>query len=153
MEEEAIEDNRPDDIISSNTLHIIETTIACGIDPLMFIIGTPGNLICCIVFWKRGLKDRMNLVLFSLGLVDFFCVFFFFLLGIFCPFRETYSGSKPYFADLIKWRMREYTEGRCDVCCGAVGSAGGVGGGVEAGGCWNSVFFLTGLWLPGLTFW
>ena len=52
-----------------------------------------------------------------------------------------YSGSKPYFADLIKWRMREYTRGRCDVCCGAVRSAGGVcvcvcgggGGGGSAG--------------------
>nr|KAG5700388.1 hypothetical protein BaRGS_029640 [Batillaria attramentaria] len=35
-----------------------------------FLIGVPTNILSCIVFYRQGLKDRMNLCLFSLAFVD-----------------------------------------------------------------------------------
>ncbi|XP_025097952.1 uncharacterized protein LOC112566175 [Pomacea canaliculata] len=34
------------------------------------MIGIPGNMVCCMVFHRQGLRDRMNLCLFSLAFVD-----------------------------------------------------------------------------------
>ncbi|XP_076464817.1 formyl peptide receptor-related sequence 6-like [Babylonia areolata] len=38
----------------------------------LFLIGAPGNIINTIVFYKQGLKDRVNLCLFTLSLTDEF---------------------------------------------------------------------------------
>lgn len=104
--------DNPDSIITQEQLSVVETTIACGLDPLMLIVGVPGNLISILVFRKRGLKDRMHMALFSLGLIDLCTVFFFFLLGSFCPAKKMFlRGSEKYVADWYKWQMRKYVRG------------------------------------------
>lgn len=41
------------------------------------LFGIVGNVINCLVFYRHGLRDRMNLCLFSLALVDFFYLLYF----------------------------------------------------------------------------
>ena len=111
-EEKFLPWDNPGNIISLEQLQVIETTICCGLEPLMLIIGVPGNLISSLVYSKRGLRDRMNVTLFSLGLVDLFTVFFFCLLGSFCPVSKMfYKGSNNITVKLYKWKIRKYVRG------------------------------------------
>jgi len=38
--------------------------------PLLFLIGGPANVINMAVFYKQGLRERINLCLFALSLAD-----------------------------------------------------------------------------------
>ena len=38
--------------------------------PILFLIGGPANVINMAVFYKQGLKERINVCLFSLSLSD-----------------------------------------------------------------------------------
>lgn len=48
--------------------------------PLLFLFGPPTNVVNMIVFFKQGLHDRVNLCLFSLAIVDFTVVSFYFVI-------------------------------------------------------------------------
>ncbi|XP_076435247.1 uncharacterized protein LOC143275069 [Babylonia areolata] len=61
-------------IISKETLRLIEDVIFLGLNWLLLVVGVVGNGLSCVVFWRQGLGDRMNVCLFSLGLVDLCCV-------------------------------------------------------------------------------
>ena len=38
--------------------------------PILFLIGGPANVINMAVFYKQGLKERINVCLFALSLAD-----------------------------------------------------------------------------------
>ncbi|KAL8623081.1 hypothetical protein ACOMHN_067013 [Nucella lapillus] len=69
--------NNPDNIISLATQ--INAYKAGGILlPLLGLLGAPLNILNCIVFFKLGLRERVNLLLFALSCSDFvvtLCVF------------------------------------------------------------------------------
>lgn len=49
----------------------ISSLILGSLCPLFVsVIGIPGNILCCLVFWRQGLSRRMNLSLFLLSFVD-----------------------------------------------------------------------------------
>lgn len=52
-------------------LQIIELVCCVLILLPSCVIGIPTNIINCLVFWRQGIGERMNLCLFSLALVDF----------------------------------------------------------------------------------
>lgn len=60
-------------VVSRETREVVETIVYSGVAALLCITGIPTNIINCGVFWRQGLKDRMNLCLFCLSLVD--CLF------------------------------------------------------------------------------
>nr|KAG5688562.1 hypothetical protein BaRGS_002777 [Batillaria attramentaria] len=67
------------------TLEQLEmTTIItnCVLSPILFLVGVPTNIISCLVFYKQGLRDRMNLCLFVLALVDTVYLVSVFVIGI-----------------------------------------------------------------------
>ena len=76
--------NNPHNIISVETFFIFEKAVMCGINLILFSIGVPTNLLNCLVFYRQGLRDRMNLCLFSLALVDMLFITFFCLAGSYC---------------------------------------------------------------------
>ena len=76
--------DNPHSLISRDTLIALEKAVTCGLNPLLLAVGLPSNVLNCLVFQRQGLGDRMNVSLFSLALVDLFCVVFWFLLGSFC---------------------------------------------------------------------
>ncbi|XP_025097953.1 uncharacterized protein LOC112566176 [Pomacea canaliculata] len=57
-------------LISKETRKLVEMVCLSGLTTLVYLIGIPANIINCIVFWRQGLKDRMNLCLFSLAITD-----------------------------------------------------------------------------------
>ena len=76
--------NNPYNIISIQTFLSFEKVVNCGVILILFSIGVPTNLLNCLVFYRQGLRDRMNLCLFSLALVDMLYVMFFYLMGSYC---------------------------------------------------------------------
>lgn len=56
--------------VDEGFFNILETVCFAGVTTLVCLIGIPTNIINCLVFWRQGLKDRMNLCLFLLALVD-----------------------------------------------------------------------------------
>ncbi|KAK7102270.1 probable G-protein coupled receptor frpr-1 [Littorina saxatilis] len=62
--------DNPDNIISRDTYVTIRYVTDVSITPLLFLICLPTNLVSALVFWRQGLKDRSNMCLFVLALVD-----------------------------------------------------------------------------------
>nr|KAG5712026.1 hypothetical protein BaRGS_020752 [Batillaria attramentaria] len=76
--------DNPENIISLETYLLLDEIVYCGICPVLFLVGVPSNVLNCIVFFRQGIRDRMNMCLFSLALVDMSFVFTFFLHGSHC---------------------------------------------------------------------
>ncbi|KAK7107335.1 formyl peptide receptor-related sequence 6-like [Littorina saxatilis] len=62
--------DNPDNIVSAQVEEITSRVANAVILPLLFLIGGPGNVINMAVFYKQGLRERVNLCLFALSLAD-----------------------------------------------------------------------------------
>ena len=62
--------NNPDNIISFQTEQLIRKLKDVVFLPILFLIGGPANVINMAVFYKQGLKERINVCLFALSLAD-----------------------------------------------------------------------------------
>ena len=62
--------DNPDNIISVKFEDMVRK-IRYVFLPVLFLIGGPANVINMLVFYKQGLKERVNLCLFALSLADF----------------------------------------------------------------------------------
>lgn len=107
--------DNPDNLISRDSLVAFEKAVTCGLNPLLLAVGLPSNVLNCLVFQRQGLGDRMNVSLFSLALVDLFCVVFWFLLGSFCLVGHALP-SAPYVMGWWKWTVRKYIRGGFVLC-------------------------------------
>lgn len=73
------------------------------------LIGGPTNIINCLVFYRQGLKDRMNLCLFSLSFADILYILGLNILNLFSlgndinesMFEESYKKVKTVFTGAI----------------------------------------------------
>ena len=99
--------NNPHNVISIQTLLSFQKAIACGVSLILFIIGVPTNLLNCLVFYRQGLRDRMNLCLFSLALVDLLFITFFYLGGSYCLVGQ----FQPELEEWWKYFARKYFTG------------------------------------------
>ena len=43
---------------------------SAGLIPILFLLGVPGNVLSAAVFYRQGLKERINLCVFFLALAD-----------------------------------------------------------------------------------
>ena len=66
--------DNPNNLISLEAEQLFDRIKATVILPLLFFVGFPANCINMAVFFKQGLKERINLCLFSLALVDLSCL-------------------------------------------------------------------------------
>ena len=83
--------NNPHNLISLETEQLFDRIKATVIIPVLFLIGFPANCINMAVFFKQGLKERINLCLFSLALVDliYVCtVFVFYAERLYTQFTD-----------------------------------------------------------------
>ena len=62
--------NNPDDLISLEVENVFDRIKSAILIPAICLIGLPANCINTAVFFKQGLRERINLCLFSLALVD-----------------------------------------------------------------------------------
>ena len=61
--------DNPDNIVSVN-FEVMVRKIRYVLLPILFLIGAPANVINMLVFYKQGLKERVNLCLFALSMAD-----------------------------------------------------------------------------------
>ena len=99
--------NNPDNIISVQTLLSVEQVVTCGVSLILLIVGVPTNLLNCLVFYRQGLRDRMNLCLFSLALADMLFVTFFYVICSFCLVGQL----RPELEEWWKYFARKYFTG------------------------------------------
>ena len=66
--------NNPENLISRETEFLFDRIMFTVLIPVLFLIGFPANCINMAVFYKQGLKERINLCLFSLALIDLACL-------------------------------------------------------------------------------
>lgn len=57
-----------------NTYNLLEVVVYAGLGTVEWLVGMTTNVINTLVFWRQGLRDRMNLCLFFISLFDF-CFF------------------------------------------------------------------------------
>ena len=62
--------NNPNDLISLDVENIFDRIKSAILIPAIYLIGFPANCINMAVFFKQGLRERINLCLFSLAFVD-----------------------------------------------------------------------------------
>ena len=62
--------NNPDNIISLEAEDLVNKLKDLVFLPILFLIGGPANVINMAVFYKQGLKERINVCLFALSLAD-----------------------------------------------------------------------------------
>nr|KAG5688565.1 hypothetical protein BaRGS_002780 [Batillaria attramentaria] len=74
--------DNPDNLMTLKQRDLLETITNCVLNPILLLVGVPTNIISCLVFYKQGLRDRMNLCLFVLALVDTGYLLSYFLMTI-----------------------------------------------------------------------
>ncbi|XP_025082457.1 uncharacterized protein LOC112557042 [Pomacea canaliculata] len=62
--------DNPRDIMSHQDYLTVVFILQAVIQPVVVVVGVPSNIISCVVFWRQGLGDRMNVCLLALSLVD-----------------------------------------------------------------------------------
>ena len=62
--------NNPDNILSFEAEDLVHMLKDLVFLPILFLIGGPANVINMAVFYKQGLKERINVCLFALSLAD-----------------------------------------------------------------------------------
>ena len=63
--------DNPTNVISAQTEDLVRRWKDGVVLPVLFLIGGPANIINMAVFYKQGLKIRINVCLFALSLADF----------------------------------------------------------------------------------
>lgn len=71
--------SNPQMLISQEVEELFQTVVFSALLPLSFLISVPTNIINMIVFYKHGLKERINVCVFYLSLVDMLYVLLAFL--------------------------------------------------------------------------
>ena len=73
--------DNPDNIISAE-VEDIARRVKDNLLPVIFLIGGPANIINMVVYYRQGLKERINLCLFALSLADeLYLLYSMFLFG------------------------------------------------------------------------
>ncbi|XP_025096849.1 uncharacterized protein LOC112565555 [Pomacea canaliculata] len=88
-----------EDIVSFETYEVFTTITQCAVKPVLFLVGIPSNVLNCVVFWRQGVRDPMNLCLFCLSLADLLHMTFLFVqsvIGPFVEFQDKVLGKEIY---------------------------------------------------------
>ena len=91
--------DNPNNLISLEAEYLFDRIKCTILTPILFFVGFPANCINMAVFFKQGLKERINLCLFSLALIDLFCstvVFSFYAERIYTQFTDGERMSAVY---------------------------------------------------------
>ncbi|KAL8569087.1 hypothetical protein ACOMHN_054233 [Nucella lapillus] len=59
-----------DPFFSASTRVLLQRVLKCYVRQPIVLVGIPGNVLCCAVFLKQGLSDRINLLLFWMAVAD-----------------------------------------------------------------------------------
>ncbi|XP_025105710.1 uncharacterized protein LOC112571113 [Pomacea canaliculata] len=107
--------NIHEDFLSLQTTRNIEEITSCGFHNLNFLIGSPANILNMIVFYRQGLRDRMNLCLFCLAFTDLMYLMTIFIIDAYCfigiPFpdqKEMWKWTPNIILALVRFAVPEF---------------------------------------------
>ena len=86
--------NNPNNLISHEAEQLFDRIKATVLIPVLFLIGFPANCINMAVFFKQGLKERINFCLFSLALVDLICLTEIFMINVERIYTQFTDGER-----------------------------------------------------------
>ncbi|PVD26181.1 hypothetical protein C0Q70_13850 [Pomacea canaliculata] len=86
-----------DKVISNEVCLWIIGVINVGLKPLLFLFGFPGNILCAAVFYKLGLRERINLCVFALALTDLVTITVSFCVGVERALRDLLGVELNFF--------------------------------------------------------
>lgn len=66
--------SHPEDLVSHEAQQAFNKFVNVYMLTAFFVVSVPTNLLCLLVFWRHGLRERINLCLFFLALADFLTV-------------------------------------------------------------------------------
>ncbi|XP_025097629.1 rhodopsin, GQ-coupled-like [Pomacea canaliculata] len=92
--------NNPYDPINYHAFQQFNLISQCVIKPLFLLPGIPSNVVNCLVFWRQGLRDRINLCLFCLALADLLYLLSLIAITQIGPFAELVNellGKEIYY--------------------------------------------------------
>ena len=84
----------PNNLVSFQTEYLFDRIKSAVIIPALFLVGFPANCINMAVFFKQGLKERINFCLFSLALVDLICLTEIFMLNVERIYTQFTDGER-----------------------------------------------------------
>ena len=86
--------DNPHNLVSFQTEYLFDRIKSAIIIPALFLIGFPANCINMTVFFKQGLKERINFCLFSLALVDLICLTEIFMINVERIYTQFTDGER-----------------------------------------------------------
>ncbi|XP_025104667.1 uncharacterized protein LOC112570459 [Pomacea canaliculata] len=89
----------PADILTYEAVQVVDKITHCGFTNIFVFIGVPANLLTMIVFYRQGLRDRMNLCLFCLAFTDLMFLASYALIVSYCLIGIAFPDEK----DFYKW--------------------------------------------------
>nr|KAG5701775.1 hypothetical protein BaRGS_000765 [Batillaria attramentaria] len=102
--------DNPDNIVTADFEALVDQIKSAYILPAFFAIGGPTNCINLAVFYKQGLKDRINLCLFALSLADgLYLLQLMFFNGDQIAYQERLTKSK-ILAEVFYFEHRKFVE-------------------------------------------
>ena len=84
----------PNNLVSFQTEYLFDRIKSAVIIPALFLVGFPSNCINMAVFFKQGLKERINFCLFSLALVDVICLMEIFMVNVERIYTQFTNGER-----------------------------------------------------------
>jgi hypothetical protein len=88
------------------SLPVFSQILFCYITVVLFGIGGPTNIICAMVFYRRGFwKDRVNMCMLVLAVMDFLVVTTWFIQNVACYMAD---GQQKKF---MAWSLRQWVRG------------------------------------------
>lgn len=85
----------------SQTEFWIRSLLSSTVTPLLYILGVPANIFNALVFHRQGLRERINMCLFTLSLVDLLAMTVQFLLNIEVAYRNLFHVESNYFLQYL----------------------------------------------------
>ncbi|KAK7486142.1 hypothetical protein BaRGS_00022608 [Batillaria attramentaria] len=85
-----------DDLVSAEFQRSFSKFLRAALLTVMFVIGSPMNIMNMVVFVKHGLKERINLCLFCLSFSDFTVIFAHFIWGLDWAVRDITGDYTKY---------------------------------------------------------
>ncbi|XP_076441549.1 uncharacterized protein LOC143280759 [Babylonia areolata] len=87
-------------LVSPETKALVSLIASAGFVPLLFLLGVPGNILSAAVFYRQGLRERINMCVFCLAVADVMVITVTFLISVEDIYRIL-IGSLNFFTKYI----------------------------------------------------
>ena len=88
--------DNPDNLVSQEVEQAVDLAVAVFFLPALLLLSVPTNVVNMLVFWRHGVRERINLCLFCLSLADLIYIIHFL-------FSTTWTSSTSLLLERQVW--------------------------------------------------